>query len=858
MKKITLLLMLFVSYCGFAQFPAPYCGPIAFTTNVEPITLVQFAGIDNSSTATAALASGAHEDYTAVFGSVFAGSSYTITLKGNTDGNYTNRFMVFADWNQDGDFADANEAYTITQTIVNSTGVDAVVATQSLSVPGNALPGSTRMRVKKIFGTTNYADPCLGAAYGQVEDYSLTVSLPSCAAPSAGVATVTSSSTADLSWTSGGAANAEVKIQPAGTGVPATANDTGVNVTGNTYAASGLSPMTAYEFYVRDECTAGTNLSTWSGPFTFNTTIAPGCASNLVPVNGSTTVVPGTVTFSWDAPTTGDPATSYDLYYGLTAGNATILVGNFTTTSTPINITGYNTTFYWKVVPKNAGGSAVGCAESSFTTIAPPGFCLNAPNGQYPGGTEGFTPATCDGLTENAATPFANGWAGEYSLINVVLGQTYTFKSTIATDLITISADDGATAADYGTTPVTWVSTLTGQVRFYTHADTDCTDNTDLRSRIVICGVPSTDSPDYVSLQWPPTATITQGGTVTVYGQVYEGGLTDVAPNINGQAPGINAWVGYSTTNTDPSTWTTWVAAIHNGNSIGNNDEYQANIGETLAPGTYYYATRFNLNGGAYVYGGINQSSPNNGNFWDGTTFVNGILTVNPPPAPANDECSTATALTVGGTYAAQLTDGTTVGATDSTQADPTTCFGFSGGDVWYSVVVPASGSLTIETGDSTTGDTGLDTVITIYSGDCAVLTQVDCDDDGAATGAYSFKSLTGLTPGSTLYIRVYEYNNDDAGGFAISAYDASLSNGSFDNTNFTYYPNPVKNVLNLSYNQEISSVEVFNMVGQKVSSNNLNATLGQVDMSQLPNGVYLVKVATANNQSKTIRVIKE
>ncbi|MFY8009709.1 MAG: GEVED domain-containing protein, partial [Flavobacterium sp.] len=245
MKKITLLLMLFVSYCGFAQFPAPYCGPIAFTTNVEPITLVEFAGINNSSTATAAVASGAHENYTAVFGSVVAGSSYTITLKGNTDGNYTNRFMVFADWNQDGDFADANEAYTITQTILNSTGVDAVFATQLLTVPGSALAGNTRMRVKKIFGTTNYTDPCLGAAYGQVEDYSLTVTVPSCAAPSAGVATVTSSTTANLSWTSGGAANAEVKIQPAGTGTPATANDTGVNVTGNTYAASSLSPMTA-------------------------------------------------------------------------------------------------------------------------------------------------------------------------------------------------------------------------------------------------------------------------------------------------------------------------------------------------------------------------------------------------------------------------------------------------------------------------------------------------------------------------------------------------------------------------------------------------------------------------------------
>lgn len=858
MKKITLLLMSFISFAAFGQFPAPYCGPMTFTSNVEPITLVNFAGINNTSSATVGQNDGttiiAHEDYTALTGNVLAGSTYPITLKGNTDGNFTTRLRVFVDWNADNDFDDAGESYDIGN-IVNSTGEDAIELVGSITVPANASAGSKRMRVVKRFNA--FGTACqTGAGYGQAEDYTLSVSLPACAVPTAGVATVTSSTTADLSWTSGGAANAEVKIQPAGTGVPATANDTGVNVSGNTYAATALSPMTAYEFYVRDECSNGTSFSTWSGPFTFNTTIAPGCASNLVPVNGSTTVSPGTVTFSWDAPTTGDPATSYDLYYGLTAGNATILVGNFTTTSTPIDITGYNTTFYWKVVPKNAGGSAVGCAESSFTTIAPPGFCLNAPNGQWPNGAAGYTPATCDGLTENSIT--TAGYAGEYSLVNVELGQTYTFKSSIATDLITISADGGATAADYGTTPVTWVSTLTGQVRFYTHADTDCTDNTDNRTRIVICGVPSTDSPDYVSLQWPPTATITQGGTVTVYGQVYEGGLTDVAPNINGQAPGINAWVGYSTTNTDPSTWTTWVAAIHNGNSIGNNDEYQANIGETLAPGTYYYATRFNLNGGAYVYGGINQSSPNNGNFWDGTTFVNGILTVNPPPAPANDECSTATALTVGGTYAAQLTDGTTVGATDSTQADPTTCFGFSGGDVWYNVVVPASGSLTIETGDSTTGETGLDTVITIYSGDCAVLTQVDCDDDGAATGAYSFKSLTGLTPGSTLYVRVYEYNNDNAGGFAISAYDASLSNGSFDNTNFTYYPNPVKNVLNLSYNQEISSVEVFNMVGQKVSSNNLNATLGQVDMSQLPNGVYLVKVATANNQSKTIRVIKE
>ncbi|MFN3754983.1 GEVED domain-containing protein [Flavobacterium sp.] len=863
MKKITFLLILLVSYTGFAQFPAPYCGPIAFTTNVEPITLVNFAGINNTSSALVGLNNGttviAHEDYTAITGNVFSGSTYPITLKGNTDGAFFVTYLrVYADWNQDGDFTDAGESYDI-GTITGSTGVDAIELVGSITVPGDALAGNTRMRVVKKWNA--YSDSCntVNTGYGQAEDYTLAVALPACLSPTAGIATVTSSSTVDLTWTSGGAANAEVVIQAPGTGVPGSADDTGINVTGNTYSATSLTPQTAYEFYVRDECVLGSSFSTWAGPFTFNTTLAPSCSGNVAPVDGATDVVPGTVTFTWTAPTTGDAPASYDLFYGLTAGNATIFVGNYTTLTTPINITGFNATFYWKIVPKNVGGSAIGCTEWSFTTIPAPGYCLNSPNGQWPGGTVGGT-FTCDGLTENLVT--ANGYAGEYSVVSVTSGQTYTFKSvlnaTSANDLITISTDAGATAAAYGTSPLTWVSTVTGQIRFYSHVDNNCVSNAENRTRSVICGIPSPALPDYVSLQWPPTATIPQGGSVTVYGQVYEGGLTDVAPNINGQAPGINAWVGYSTTNTNPNTWTNWVVATHNAGSIGNNDEYQATIGATLAPGTYYYATRFNLDNGAYVYGGINADAPNNGNFWDGATFGSGVLTVTPPPAPANDECIAAIALTAGGVYGEYLTDGTNLGATTSAQTAPVTCFGYAGGDIWYSVVVPASGNLTIETGNSSTGATGLDTVVTIYSGDCSALVQVDCDDDGAATGAYSFKSLTGLTPGSTLYIRVYEYNNDNVGGFGISVYDASLASASFDSNNFTYYPNPVKNILNLSYSQEISTVEVYNLLGQKMSANTIGANLGQVDMSNFASGAYLVKISTADNQSKTIRVIKE
>ena len=153
---------------------APYCGPLVFSSSVEPITLVNFAGINNITDA-AVGGTPAHENFTAITGSVVQGGSYPIILKGNTDGAFTNRFAVFIDWNQNGVLDDADESYLITQTIVGSTGVDAIQATQNLVVPAGALLGNTRMRVKKIFGNTNYANPCLGGSFGQAEDYTITV-----------------------------------------------------------------------------------------------------------------------------------------------------------------------------------------------------------------------------------------------------------------------------------------------------------------------------------------------------------------------------------------------------------------------------------------------------------------------------------------------------------------------------------------------------------------------------------------------------------------------------------------------------------------------------------------------------------
>jgi hypothetical protein len=126
---------------------------------------------------------------------------------------------------------------------------------------------------------------------------------------------------------------------------------------------------------------------------------------------------------------------------------------------------------------------------------------------------------------------------------------------------------------------------------------------------------------DYANLQFPASGTICQTGSFDVYGQVYNDGLITTVPA--GQAAGITVQIGYSTLNNDPSGWSNWSNATFNA-QVGNNDEYKGTL-SGLAPGTYYYAFRYQINGCAWQYGGYNAGG---GGFWNGTTSNSGVLTV--------------------------------------------------------------------------------------------------------------------------------------------------------------------------------------------------------------------------------------
>jgi hypothetical protein len=125
----------------------------------------------------------------------------------------------------------------------------------------------------------------------------------------------------------------------------------------------------------------------------------------------------------------------------------------------------------------------------------------------------------------------------------------------------------------------------------------------------------------FANLQWPPSGTIAPLQQYDAYGQVWIDGLTG-----SGTATeGLQAWIGYSTGNTDPATWTMWIPADFN-TAVGNNDEFVADLGAEMAStGTFYYATRFQYEDQEFVYGGYSASG---GGFWDGVDNVSGVLTV--------------------------------------------------------------------------------------------------------------------------------------------------------------------------------------------------------------------------------------
>lgn len=144
---------------------------------------------------------------------------------------------------------------------------------------------------------------------------------------------------------------------------------------------------------------------------------------------------------------------------------------------------------------------------------------------------------------------------------------------------------------------------------------------------------------------------------------------------------------------------------------------------------------------------------------------VDNISLTSAAPAPIlGDECANAIPLSV--SSVCNYTTYSNAANTASAGVPAPGCASYSGGDIWFSAVVPFTGILTVDTQTGVITDGGM----AFYTGTCGALTLLQCDDDSSANGLMPTLTATGLTPGSTVYIRFWEYSNDNNGTFGICA----------------------------------------------------------------------------------------
>ena len=85
-----------------------------------------------------------------------------------------------------------------------------------------------------------------------------------------------------------------------------------------------------------------------------------------------------------------------------------------------------------------------------------------------------------------------------------------------------------------------------------------------------------------------------------------------------------------------------------------------------------------------------------------------------------------------------------------------------------------------------------------------------------------------------------------------------TLNNDSFDVNYFNYYPNPVIDNLHISYNKNISSVQIFDLTGRMVKSVQPKIQMFDVDLTELSSAMYLVKLTDENNIQTEIKIFKK
>jgi hypothetical protein len=180
MKKIihsiqlkTKMFLLMISICCW--IPASlgaYCDSNATDSDDTRITNVSIHTLDVSSPNNCAV----YTDYTEHSTDLVAGETYSISVsQGTCFGFFPAYLTVYIDFYQNGEFAQADEVFSFGYT--NQLGP----ISGFITVPSDAVPGSTRMRV--ILSEDGPEPPCGSYDYGETQDFSVNIIDTPCTNP---------------------------------------------------------------------------------------------------------------------------------------------------------------------------------------------------------------------------------------------------------------------------------------------------------------------------------------------------------------------------------------------------------------------------------------------------------------------------------------------------------------------------------------------------------------------------------------------------------------------------------------------------------------------------------------------------
>ena len=229
------------------------------------------------------------------------------------------------------------------------------------------------------------------------------------------------------------------------------------------------------------------------------------------------------------------------------------------------------------------------------------------------------------------------------------------------------------------------------------------------------------------------------------------------------------------------------------------------------------------------------------------TTFTFTICVVSTPVTSSNDECAGAISLTPYSTCVPL--SGTLASAT--TTATTTLCNGYY--DVFYKFTATAtSATVTVATSNS------IDAVLGVYTS-CNATSSLTCQD-AIGFGVSEVATLNNLTIGTQYFIKVSSYwvtlptANSTFTVCVESNSTTTATQSSAALSSISLYPNPTQNVLNIENVSAYTKVELIDMTGNTVFSENID-TDTPLNVSNYSAGVYVLKL-TVEGITENRRVV--